>query len=93
MRLLKKVSCQFRLCLIHLLVGFYLCYYYLVFGGQIIIWFVCLWLPNRLLCLAHWAITEGKKTDQAFDIFNIDTLYSFHLASLYRFQEFSKDMG
>ncbi len=55
MGLLKKVSCQFRLCRIYLSVGFYLCYYYLVFGGQIIIiiiiiiWFVCFWLPNRLL--------------------------------------------
>ncbi len=97
MGLLNKVFCQFRLCLIYLLVGFYFCYYYLVFGGNfiiiIIIWFVCFWLSNRLLWLAHWAITEGEKRDRAFDIFKIDTLYSFHLASLYRFQEFSKDMG
>jgi hypothetical protein len=53
MGLLNKVFCQFRLCLIYLLVGFYFCYYYLVFGGNfiiiIIILFICFWLSNRLL--------------------------------------------
>jgi hypothetical protein len=37
MGFLKKVSCQFRLCLIYLLLGFYLCYYYLVLVDKLLL--------------------------------------------------------